>query len=321
MKVTRRDFFKYLSVPVGGALFFKSQAFGWAPFAFWQDVKSFSFSATIIADTLNYNIRTAAVAGGWNGVVPLIANITIISGVTVGSSSNGTASFDTGAPFPNGSSLNLVNDGVIMGRGGNGGNGGVLNGTSGALITAGGAGGSGGTGLVAQYELSVTNNGTIAGGGGAGGGGGGYADTYNAWSMGAGGGGGGMGSSSTTAALAGVGAGGTSNWTGSAGTIGTKTAAGVGGNGSTQIANPSFLPTNRGGNGGALGSAGGNGLTAFYNSATGVYDQVYMSVTTADTTAMSHSGTCGLGGAAGSCTVGNTNINWITTGTRSGALN
>ena len=48
---------------------------------------SFSFLATISSDTTNYNLKNAAIAGGWDQVKPLAVTITIGSGVYVYSTS------------------------------------------------------------------------------------------------------------------------------------------------------------------------------------------------------------------------------------------
>jgi len=117
----------------------------------WKKVYagSFVFNATISANTQNYNLKSAAIGAGWNQVDPLVATVTINSGVYVGSSSTGSYAFDTGATFPAGSTLAVVNNGYILGAGG----------TSAA---------AGGTAFRAQAAVTVTNNGTIGGGGGGG---------------------------------------------------------------------------------------------------------------------------------------------------------
>ncbi len=63
-------------------------------------VTPFNFTPTISADTLNYNLRAAAVAAGWNQTDPLNATVTINSGVYVGSSNTSGYGFDTGVTFP-----------------------------------------------------------------------------------------------------------------------------------------------------------------------------------------------------------------------------
>lgn len=186
---------------------------------------TFVFTSTLNNDTTNYNLRNAIVAAGWNQIDQLVATVTIAAGVTVGSTSSTVAAFQTGTVYPPGTKLNLINNGTIVGRGGNGGGGtrsigfagsgggggaGSTNGTAGAgnVGTNGGpaysgnngnpgtnlrggdgggaleyggasvppapgysgfAGGNGGLGLLATYNITITNNGIIGGGGGGGG--------------------------------------------------------------------------------------------------------------------------------------------------------
>ena len=120
---------------------------------------TFVFTQTISADTTHYNLRSAAIAAGWDTVRPLIATITINSGVQVRASDTATPAFDTGSSFPAGSSLVLFNNGSIVGKGGDGGDG------SGGGID----GKPGGPAFRAQAAIKVTNSGTMAGGGGGGG--------------------------------------------------------------------------------------------------------------------------------------------------------
>ena len=136
-------------------------------------ISGFIFNATITANTANYNLRAAAVTAGWDQVKPLLATVTINSSVYVYSTSTGTYAFDTGVTFPTGTTLALINNGIILGMGGVGagamgmGPGGTFYYTPINTSFA----GAGGPGLIARYALSVTNNGVIAGGGGGGGGG------------------------------------------------------------------------------------------------------------------------------------------------------
>lgn len=135
---------------------------------------TFQFNPTLSGVVTNYNVYSAARAAGWDGKLPVVATITVDSGAVVGATSTGAYAFDTGAGFPAGSSLTLVNNGSIQGAGG----------------TAGGAnsaGGNGGSALRAQYPIAIANAGAIEAGGGGGGAGG----------KGGTGGTGGMGGSST----------------------------------------------------------------------------------------------------------------------------
>lgn len=126
----------------------------------------FVFNKTISVNTLNYNLKQDAIAAGWDQVMPLEANITVASGVYIGSSSTDLPAFDTNSAFPNGSLLTLVNNGYILGKGGLGGRADNYGSLPGYY---------GGPGFRSQYTITVTNNGTIGGGGGGGGGGAGGA--------------------------------------------------------------------------------------------------------------------------------------------------
>lgn len=140
---------------------------------FWGKANVFVFNQTISASTTNYNLKAAAITAGWNQTTKLVATITINAGVYVYSTSTGSYAFDTGSTFPAGTTLALVNNGVILGKGGQGGAGGnYVTGAGGAAVGAGGVGA--GPAFIARQTISVTNNGTIAGGGGGGGGGGSY---------------------------------------------------------------------------------------------------------------------------------------------------
>ena len=195
---------------------------------------AYVFNQTISADTQNYNLRSAALAAGWNGTDPLQATVTINSGVYVGATGTGFYGFDTGASFPAGTTLAVINNGFIVGAGGAGGNAGA----GGAPL----AGSPGGPAFRAQAAVTVTNNGTIGGGGGGGGHGG--PESYSGvidddWG---GGGGGGRG---FVGGAAGIG-GGVYDLNG---TAGSKTAPGTGGPGGME-------GSGGGGNGGDLGAAG-----------------------------------------------------------------
>jgi len=196
----------------------------------WMVQPAFVFNKTISVDTSNYNLRTDALAAGWDGVMPLAATVTINSGIVVSANSTAQYAFDTGATFPVGSMLALVNNGHIIGMGGAGG----------GYTTSVLPGKDGGTALRAQAAISVTNSGTIGGGGG---GGGGYPNN----------GGGGGGRSGRTAAAGGSGyTGGTSS-----GSPGTFDGPGYGGPGAGKggewgAAAPNVIG---GGNGGAGGAA------------------------------------------------------------------
>ena len=124
---------------------------------------SYNYAVTLSTNTENYNLKTAALAAGWVETLPLNATITVANGVYVWSDTTSTAAFATGSTFPVGSTISIVNNGFIIGKGGNGGNANSL--------TAGYANAfNGGPALDLNYSISLTNNGYVAGGGGGGGG-------------------------------------------------------------------------------------------------------------------------------------------------------
>lgn len=267
-------------------------------------IPGFVFNDTITGSMSDYNLRSRAIAAGWDAVKALIATVTVNSGAVLGASATNTYGFRTGASFPTGSQLWLVNNGYIVGKGGNGG-------TSGSS-----AGQSGGTALLAEASISITNNGTIGGGGGGGGGGAGagasFVSGYSTIYIYAGGGGGGGGAGSA------VGAGGGGNTTltyvsairyATNGGAGTLTGAGGGGQSSYGTSGPNlYTAGGPGGNGGGLGAAGGSGGGASYGGEAGYAGTV-----------IGWYGATG-GGAGGAAVSGNSFINWLATGTRLGAI-
>lgn len=208
------------------------------PTNFYGKSNAFTFNATISSNTLNYNLLTAMQAAGYTNGTPFNANVTIDSGVYVWSDS-ATPAFDTGAITGSGT-INLTNNGFIIGKGGAGGSGNIVSGQNGE------------TALSIQRNINIVNNSYIAGGGGGGvgyfGGGGG----------GAGGGNGGNGSNAGT------------NQAGGAG-------GGIGSSGSNGVGGLNFNQSSGGGGGGRIlpgvrnnesycggGGAGGSG-GAFWN--------------------------------------------------------
>lgn len=222
----------------------------------------FIFNQTISADTSNYNLRAAAVAAGWDQVAPLYAVVTINSGIVVSATTTAQYAFDTGAVFPAGSTLALINNGYVIGMGGAGGLGANYGDRTGQ---------PGGPALRAQAAISITNGGTLGGGGGGGGGG----------STAAGGGGGRTG---RTDSLGGTFGGGNGSFTvgGDGRSGGSGGTTGPGGAGTAGTA------AGGGGGWGASGGTGSNGAAA--------------------------------AGAGGAAVIGNSNITWVSTGTRYGAI-
>jgi hypothetical protein len=250
---------------------------------FYGAVKQFAFTIGTSYSTTQ-NLRSLALAAGWNGADPVLATISggvtlygnagISGGMFYGGNDIPGGSGDTGlvvnGSFPGG--VALVNNGTISGGGGAGGGGGSTSG--------GGNGGAGGTGLAVSVAITITNNGNIAGGGGGGGGG-------PAWGSGGivrcgGGGGGGAGFGQ-------FGFGG--DWEGIDGGPGGAGGSTTGGSGGSSDQN-----LNVGGVGGNWGSVGANGVRAVGGAA------------------------IGQGGAAGNAVSGNSNITWLAFGTRTGPI-
>ena len=154
----------------------------------------------------------------------------IESGVKVGGSSNTNYAFDVGTWNESGITLKLINNGYIVGKGGNGGN------NSGAKD-----GEDGGDALYTRHAITITNNGTIGGGGG----GGGLGVQYYVFILTSTGGGGGAGYT--------VGQGGTGSIAN--GYDGTTTEGGLGAGQGSGYAS---------GNGGNLGQNGENGIGLYY---------------------------------------------------------
>ena len=259
----------------------------------------FAFNYVISADTANFNVRTAAIAAGWDGIAPLKATVMVNAGVYVYSTSTASPAFDTGTPFPSGSTITLINNGYIYGMGGAGATGGRSIFPSPTAETP-AAGSSGGPALNAQAAITVVNIGVIAGGGGGGGGGGGaYRDSGGmTFNSGGGGGGGGQGYNGGALGSGGSTGGGGYNVNGNAGTAGSKTANGTAGSGG---ASGGGEVGGDGGNGAALGATGSSG-TAGTAGADGA------------------AGSGSAGGSPGNSVTGNSNITWTVTGTRTGPI-
>lgn len=213
----------------------------------------------ISSNTNNYNIRTAALAAGWNGSDIVDVFVQINSGVIVGSTSTGTPAMDTGTSWPVGSTITINNEGKIQGRGGNGGY---------ADLSSPQSGLPGGDALNLQINTTITNaSGSIWGGGG---GGGGAADvgqsviegefTEVTAYGGGGGGGGGAGSDGGTGGAPGVNVV-TTIVAPSAGSTGISTSGGGGGFGGTGQNSTAIATGGTGGAGGGPGTAGTGSIT------------------------------------------------------------
>lgn len=126
-------------------------------------IRNFVFNKIISSNTQNYNLRNDAITAGWNGITPLVATVTVNSGIYVWSDSTATAGFDTGS-IPVGSTVNITNNGYIIGKGGRGAGANPAGGTTTTAAE------NGGPAMNISYPVSITNNNYIAGGGGGGGG-------------------------------------------------------------------------------------------------------------------------------------------------------
>jgi hypothetical protein len=249
---------------------------------------------TISGNTYNYDVYTnrgPTYSPGNSNIT-----VTINPGVTVGSTSTGTFALTVPSAFSPTDNITIVNNGTIVGRGGNGGAGSPTF-TSPAPIPA-VAGGGGGTALRILRPTTITNNGTIGGGGG-GGGGGGRAGPVN-WNSPEG---------PSTVAFGGAGAGGVGG--GGAGfdagsPNGSATSGGGGAGGTT--AQPQQFGTLTGGTGGAGGARGSAGSTGQTGQVSGVAGPI--------TQNFSQSGAGG--GAAGAYISGLPFATFPVTGTRLG---
>ena len=196
--------------------------------------KANQFAFTISSNQTNANLATLATNAGWNGTTKVVA--TIGSGIYISSNSTGTPALTVNGTFAGG--VELINNGVIAGRGGKGGN---SPGGSGG----GGGGGAGGGALLVSSAVSITNNGSIQGGGGGGGGGG----SNDGSRRGSGGGGGQSGLVNSDIGY------GVSN-----GGAGTYSAPGNGGSYVTGVYESNYGAYLTGGDGGRGGYHGASGL-------------------------------------------------------------
>jgi len=247
---------------------------------------------TIAATTQNYVLNTAKVTGYVAGGTDV--TLTINAGVVVGSASTGSYAFTVNTSWAAGDTVTVVNNGYVVGAGGDGGAG--SNGDSSGNDTTGGSGTSGGPAVLVQRTTSWTNTSGVCGGGGGGGGGSGATSTFNGAvydTAGGAGGGGGRGYNGGSGGTLGLG-----GTNGSAGGAGNYLSAGSGGTGANQFGDQYS------GNGGAGGDLGSAGSTANYG-----FGQ-------------DGQGFPGSGGAGGACLVGKSFVNGgagITGGTTGGS--
>ena len=263
---------------------------------FYGAAKKMTLVYVVGTNQTDLNIYSAAAVAGWNYVSAFDLVVTIQPGIYLGSSSTSTPALNTGSGYPAGTTITIVNNGYILGKGGAGGNGGY----AGVNSTPGTSGLSGGPAMIIQTQITLQNNGVIAGGGGGGGGGGSTADSYAGPAGGCGGGGGQGFLISSGGAGTNYGPGGVFNAGGtSTGSPGSQTSAGLGGiYGSPYYG---YMTGGNGGNGGSLGQAGSAGS---YSSSNGNFNSV-------------DPGGAGIPGPAIS---GNSNITWGAIGTIYGTI-
>ncbi|MES2372557.1 MAG: hypothetical protein V4557_08255 [Bacteroidota bacterium] len=202
----------------------------------WYGYSVFVFNVTLTVNTSQYNVKTAAIAAGWDQTNPLLATVTINTGVVVYSAAgSGVAAFNTGSTFPVGSSMTIINKGSIVGYSG-----------LGAAYGSAGNGSAGGWAVETHINITINNtNGNIYGGGGGGGGGGNNA-------LGGGGGTGGNGAGAGPGGLISATGGGAPGLLAGAGGAG----GGYGASGSTGIMGALGAPGSGGAGGAATSSAG-----------------------------------------------------------------
>lgn len=236
---------------------------------------------TIASNVQNYDVfanRGPTYSAGTTDVT-----VTVNPGIVVGSASTGSFAMLVPSAFDAADTVTIVNNGTIIGMGGNGGNGG--SGGPAAGGSPGTPGGVGGSALSVSRPTIVTNNGTVAAGGGGGGGGGALTSSpLIASSRRAGGGGG--GGAGNNVGTGGSGGGGAPQGAGAAGSPGTLTTGGAGGPGTVGA-----VPGGPGGGQGAAGSPGVSGPRG-----------------------------AGAGAGSGNYITGNPFVTWPVTGTRLGGV-
>jgi len=248
---------------------------------FYNAANRVAVPLTISSDTQNYDVYTQASASPSYVAGTSDITLTVNPGVAVGSTSTGTYALSVPNSFNPGDSVTIVNNGTVIGRGGNGGRGFNFY-RPGAIPSS--AGTSGGNAVYVNFPTTITNNGTIAGGGGGGGGAGGAG--YSAFGGGGGGGAGYPG-----------GSGGPGQYgDGGAGSLTSGGGGGAGGPSAHQ--NPYYKP--RGGAGGGQGANGSSG--------------------TPGPPPTQYSGAASAGGTRGYYLVGNPVTTFPATGTRLGQV-
>lgn len=125
--------------------------------------KSNAFRAALATTTKELNLRSYLIGLGWNGTKRV--EFTINSGVYVWSDNTSVAALNMGGSYPGG--LKLINNGFIIGKGGNGGSGSMT--SAGFTPSYTSVPTAGGPALSLTGPITIDNtNGYIGGGGGGG---------------------------------------------------------------------------------------------------------------------------------------------------------
>lgn len=197
----------------GGPFTFPSGAISFSNF-YGTQASGGTFTFSISSHQANANLRSLAVAAGWNQSSPVVATLT--GGYYIYSTAVGTPALTINGSFPGG--VTFVNNGFVMGMGGTGG--GVTLSGSPAVTTSNVGLTAGGDAIALGVSCTIQNNSYIGGGGGGGG--------CNSNLGGAGGGAGG-GTGGTINNQGTISAGGAGGGIGGAGAGGGSTNAGGGG--------------------------------------------------------------------------------------------
>lgn len=149
-------------VPTSGQISFKE---------FYSTSARQALSVTITSSTTNYVMSSNKPTGLSGFEASSDVTYTVNSGVVIGGTTVSTPAMETGpsSAWPAGLTLTVVNNGTLVGKGGNGGNGASGNWTT--VTTPATAGQDGGPAFKAGRAVTFTNNGAVYGGGGGGGGG------------------------------------------------------------------------------------------------------------------------------------------------------
>ena len=124
--------------------------------------KGNAFTISITTHQLQLNLHTWLLANGWDGT--RLVKVTIESGIYIWSDNTSVPALDMGGTYPNG--LTIINNGFIIGKGGNGGS--MVQATAGGAYTV-TYPTVGGPAINLTGPLTINNtNGYIGGGGGGG---------------------------------------------------------------------------------------------------------------------------------------------------------